>query len=173
MFRQIALRQTKTISSSMRPFSQTPANSGVIDAAKEALKTANKKIGEVAADGIEKAEQVTPNKDTVINAADKVNKKTGEVLSEGIDKAQKVTPNQDDLSQAAENVGDKVADAADKANKKTGKVLADGIDKAEKAVPNAANNAKSKVAKNHEGYKDLQDKGSKTETEQNRPDDAV
>lgn len=105
----------------------------VIDSAKEALKKANKKIGEVAAGGIEKTQEMTPN---------------------------------------AENVTEATKETAHKVNKKTGEVLAEGLDKAEKMKPEL-HSEKRRVQENAKGYTDLQDKGSKTESEQNRPDDAV
>ncbi|CCE80402.1 Piso0_003518 [Millerozyma farinosa CBS 7064] len=104
----------------------------VIDSAKEALKKANKKIGEAAAGGIEKTQEMTPN---------------------------------------AEKVTEATKETAHKANKKTGEVLAEGLDKAEKLKPEL-NSEKRRVKENAKGYNDLQDKGSKAETEQNRPDDA-
>lgn len=104
---------------------------------------------------------------------EKANKKTGEFLASTMETAEKAAPGS--MNEAA----DKTAEAADKVNKKTGEVLADGIDKAEKAIPNAnkpadsVTHATGKVKENAKGYKDLQDKGSKAETEQARPDDGV
>lgn len=89
----------------------------------------------------------------------KANKKIGEAAAEGINKAEKVTP--------SGSATEKVAGAADTVNKKSGKVLADGIDK----VDALATKERRRVEKNTKGYKDLQDKGSKAEIEQNRPDD--
>ncbi len=180
MIRQIAFRQTTALKAGLLPatryISTTPARYSIIGSAKDVLHKANKKIGEVAAEGIEKTQHATPH--SVGDAAGKVNKKTGEVLAEGIEKTQKVTP-------------DSVGDAAQKVNKKTGEVLAEGIDKAQKVTPSNVGAAAEKVdgelggkktlqteeqlrvSKNAKGYESLQDKGSKTETEQNRPDDAV
>ncbi|CUM49500.1 unnamed protein product [Debaryomyces tyrocola] len=182
MIRQLAFRQTTALRAGLVPatryISTTPARYSIIGSAKEVLHKANKKIGEVAAEGIEKTQHAP---DSVGNVAKKVNKKTGEVLAEGIDKTQKVTPHG-------------VGDAAHKVNKKTGEVLAEGIDKTQKATPSnigaeaekvdgeMADGIKKKqqqaeeklrVSKNTKGYDSLQDKGSKAESEQNRPDDAV
>lgn len=193
MFRQLALRQSTILRNQARTLTTSPARYSVIDTAKDVLLKANKKTGEVLAGSMEKAEQVTPNADSVSDAASKVNKKTGEVLAEGMEKAQQKAPN-------VESVGD----AASKLNKKTGEVLADGMEKTEKYVPNTAGEAKQKggevltegkekgeeilaegkekgqhayhkhrVRENTKGYEGLQDKGSKAEVEQNRPDDAV
>lgn len=156
MICQLALRQTTALRSGLVPatryISTTPARYSIIDSAKDALNKANKKIGEVAAEGIDKTQKATP--DSVGDAAQKVNKKTGEVLAEGIDKTQKATP-------------DSVGEAAQKVNKKTGEVLAEGIEKTQQT------DEKLRVSKNAKGYESLQDKGSKAETEQNRPDDAL
>lgn len=186
MIRQLAFRQTTALRAGLVPatryISTTPARYSIIGSAKDVLHKANKKIGEVAAEGIEKTQHATPH--SVGDAAEKVNKKTGEVLAEGIEKTQKVTP-------------DSVGDAAQKVNKKTGEVLAEGIDKTQRATPDDVGEAVQKVnnktgealaegiektqhgkerirvSQNAKGYDSLQDKGSKTETEQNRPDDAV
>ena len=94
MFRQIASRNIRAATQvrSQRFFAATAYRSSVIDTAKDLLNKANKKTGEVLADGIEKTEQVTPTTETVKNAADKVNKKTGEVLADGIEKTEQVIP---------------------------------------------------------------------------------
>ncbi|CAG86338.2 DEHA2C13398p [Debaryomyces hansenii CBS767] len=156
MIRQLAFRQTTALRAGLVPatryISTTPARYSIIGSAKDVLHKANKKIGEVAAEGIEKTQHATPH--SVGDAAQKVNKKTGEVLAEGIDKTQKATP-------------DSVGDAAQKVNKKTGEVLAEGIEKTQQGKE------RLRVSQNAKGYDSLQDKGSKTETEQNRPDDAV
>lgn len=161
MIRQLGLRQTTSLRTMVVPqvrmISTTPVRGSVIDTAKNVLHKANKKIGEVAAEGIDKTQHAAPHAQDVGEAADKVNKKTGEVLADGINKAQKAAPDVDS-----------VGDAAQKVNKKTGEVLADGIGKAQKVVPE---NQRSRVHKNYEGYQNLQDKGSKAETEQKRPDD--
>ena len=156
MIRQLAFRQTTALRAGLVPatryISTTPARYSIIGSAKDVLHKANKKIGEVAAEGIEKTQHATPH--SVGDAAQKVNKKTGEVLAEGIEKTQKATP-------------DSVGDAAQKVNKKTGEVLAEGIEKTQQGKE------RLRVSQNAKGYDSLQDKGSKTETEQNRPDDAV
>mmetsp|Transcript_6722 Transcript_6722/g.6620 ORF Transcript_6722/g.6620 Transcript_6722/m.6620 type:complete len:127 (-) Transcript_6722:1914-2294(-) len=90
MIRQLALRQTTTLRAGLVPatryISTTPARYSIIGSAKEVLHKANKKIGEVAAEGIDKTQKATPH--SVGEAAEKVNKKTGEVLAEGIEKTQ-------------------------------------------------------------------------------------
>lgn len=105
--------------------------------------------------------------ETTKSVLDKANKATGKVLADGMEAAEKVAP-----------TASTVKDAAEKAHKKTGEVLADGMEEVEKHAPNAkssgeVHDAKKKVQKNAEGYLNLQDKGSKAESEQNRPDDAV
>ncbi|CUM55490.1 uncharacterized protein AC631_03122 [Debaryomyces fabryi] len=156
MIRQLALRQTTTLRAGLVPatryISTTPARYSIIGSAKEVLHKANKKIGEVAAEGIDKTQKAAPH--SVGEAAEKINKKTGEVLAEGIDKTQKAAPGS-------------VGEAAEKVNKKTGEVLAEGIKKTEQA------GHKARVSQNAKGYESLQDKGRKAETEQNRPDDAL
>lgn len=62
-------------------------------------------------------------------------------------------------------------EAAEKINKKTGEVLSEGIDLAQ--TVKHRHDAISKVRKNEKGYKDLEDKGSKVESEQCRPDDGL
>lgn len=113
--------------------------------------------------------------DTAKDMLDKANKKTGEVLASTIENTEKVATNPEQMKEAA-------TDAASTVNQKTGKVLADGIEKAEEAAGKAKEvtkeakaeaEAKHKVLKNTSGYEDLQDKGKKVESEQNRPDDAV
>lgn len=194
MFRQVIARNIRTQVRSQRYFAATAYRGSVIDTAKDLLNKANKKTGEVLADGIDKTEKVVPNAETVKNAADKVNKKTGEVLAEGIEKTEKVVRNADTVKNAAGKVNKKtgevladgiektekvvpnsgqVKDAADKVNKKTGQVLADGIDAAENVAESGSTSQKERIRKNHAGYQNLQDKGSKAETEQNRPDDAL
>lgn len=174
----------------------------VVDTAKEILSKANKKTGEVLASAMETAENATPSVDDVKYAAEKVNKKTGEVLADGLEAVgsaaekakhsaeevtQKAKEGAEDVAEKAKNTSaedlkDAAADAAHKVNKKTGEALSEGMDKAEdlkdaaksKGQDAAAHvEAKYKVEKNAAGYKDLQDKGRKVESEQNRPDDAV
>lgn len=192
-------------------------NYSVLGTAKEVLSKANKKSGEVLAEGMEKVEQVTPTSETITRAAHNVNKKTGEILANGMEKveplipghggakqagekvadaaktvkdktnevladgkkkAEEAVPGKNDLKQAGKKAkknvkqaGDEIADAADTANKKAGDVLANGMDKAKGAVDEAE--AKQRVKQNTKGYKDLQDKGSKVESEQSRPEDGV
>ncbi|KAK6460866.1 hypothetical protein DFJ63DRAFT_210336 [Scheffersomyces coipomensis] len=133
----------KIITNSIRSYS-------ILDNAKIAMDKLNKGAGKVAADGLGFAEQATK---TAKSGVHEINKKTVETL--------------------------------DTVNKSTGKVLADGMDAVEQAGEKAKAakdealltkdqlEAKKRVREHHKGYKDLQDKGSKTESEQNRPDDAV
>lgn len=109
--------------------------------------------------------------DTAKDVLDKANKKTGEFLAGTIDKTENAVPTTEDVKNAAET-----------ANKKTGEVLSEGIDKTEDAAHKTAGKAQGKVDElkaqkkvdaNTQGYHNLQDKGAKVETEQNRPDDAV
>lgn len=164
MFRQLALRQSNVLKSTqVRYLSASAPRSSILGGVKETLQKVNKKTGEVLAEGMEKAEDKTPHASSVGDAASKINKKTGEVLADGMQKVEDKAPNVDS-----------VGDAASKANKKTGEVLADGMEKAEKVVPTASKaDAKKKVDENVKGYDNLQHKGSRVETEQNRPDDAV
>lgn len=161
MFRQLALQQSRTVRASvkannLRLFSSTSANLSVVQAAKDALLKANKKTGEILAGGMDAAEKATPTGENIADTASKINKKTGEVLADGMEKVQQATPDVDS-----------VGDAASKLNKKTGEVLADGMSKVEHVQH------KQRVNENTKGYESLQDKGSKAESEQNRPDDAV
>lgn len=87
------------------------------------------------------------------------------------------------------SVVDSAKDVLDKANKKTGEFLAGTINKTEQAAGHAEEaasdaaqkaslkvdevKAQKKVNDNTQGYLNLQDKGAKVESEQNRPDDAV
>lgn len=152
----------------------------VVDTAKDVLEKANKKTGEFLAGTIEQTEKVAPTGENLKLAAEKVNQKTGDVLADGIEKTQL----------AADSVKDvDVKGAASKVNQKTGDVLADGVEKAEGVAGKAKEaaseakerasdvkdeaQAKAKVNANSAGYENLQDKGSKVESEQNRPDDAV
>lgn len=161
MFRQLALRNSNTLratirSNNVRLLSSSATNYSVVQTAKDVLLKANKKTGEFLAGGMDAAEKATPSASNVTDAASKINKKTGEVLADGMEKVQQATPEVDSVS-----------DAASKLNKKTGEVLADGMQKVENVKH------KRRVNQHHKGYESLQDKGSKTESEQNRPDDAV
>jgi len=120
--------------------------------------------------------------DTAKGALDKLNKGAGKVASEGLDIAEKTAKATTEEVSGAQK---KAADALSAANKSSGKVLADGLQAAEdvgEKIVDAKDSVlgkkqhteqRQRVKKNHSGYKDLQDKGSKTESEQNRPDDAV
>ena len=169
MFRQIASRNIRAATQvrSQRFFAATAYRSSVIDTAKDLLNKANKKTGEVLADGIEKTEQVTPTTETVKNAADKVNKKTGEVLADGIEKTEDAIPSKGEVKNAAENAADKAKKTADNAADKAKGAAGEVSESAKHAAE------KERIRQNHKGYEDLKDKGSKAETEQNRPDDAV
>lgn len=101
----------------------------VVGSAKDVLNKANKKIGEVTADGLEKAENVVHSSHPIKKTAHEINMTTGKVLAEGMEKAERVIP--------------------------------------------TASSEKKRVKENIKGYKDLQDKGSKVESEQGRPEDGV
>lgn len=163
----------------------------IVDATKDVLEKANKKTGEFLAGTIETTEKAAPTTETFKLAAEKANQKSGDILADGIEKAQHAT-------EGVKNTD--IKGAAEKVNQKTGDVLADGLEKAEgvagKAKGAAADakddvqgkaeevkdrateakdkvHAKAKVEANTAGYNNLQDKGAKVESEQNRPDDAV
>lgn len=73
------------------------------------------------------------------------------------------------------SIVDGAKEVLQKANKKTGEVLASTMETAEDKAPEAVKDhpEKQKVHENTKGYKDLQDKGSKAEAEQNRAEDGV
>lgn len=98
------------------------------------------------------------------NALNKVNLKLGKVAAKDIEYVESAAT---EMNKAAH----KTADSAAYLNKKTGEILAEGIDMAQVAKHRA--DAISKVCKNKLGYKNLQDKGSKVESEQCRPDDGL
>ena len=98
------------------------------------------------------------------NALNKVNLKLGKVAAKDIEYVESAAT---EMNKAAH----KTADSAAYLNKKTGEILAEGIDMAQVAKHRA--DAISKVRKNKLGYKNLQDKGSKVESEQCRPDDGL
>ncbi|PSK38974.1 hypothetical protein C7M61_002281 [Candidozyma pseudohaemuli] len=185
MFRQLThLSRTAAIprqTMASRAFTVSLASrKSVVDTAKDVLEKANKKTGEFLAGTIENTEKVAPTGENLKLAAEKVNQKTGDVLADGIEKTQL----------AADSVKDvDLKGAASKVNQKTGDVLADGVEKAEGVAGKAKEaaseakerasdvkdeaQAKAKVNANTAGYENLQDKGAKVESEQNRPDDAV
>ncbi|CAH2355903.1 hypothetical protein CLIB1423_38S00166 [[Candida] railenensis] len=189
MYRALALRQLHSnitraaLAPQVRNIATTRVlQKSIIDSAKDTLSTLNKKTGEVLAGGMEKAEEAVPDV-SVSEALNKANKKTGEVLADGMEKAEKIVPGskkeakdvaedaKEKVQEYSEDAKEKVQEYSSKANKKTGEVLSDGLEKAEDAKERVE--AKAKVVKNSSGYKDLQDKGKKVESEQNRPDDAV
>ncbi|KAK6199936.1 uncharacterized protein RJT21DRAFT_120835 [Scheffersomyces amazonensis] len=120
--------------------------------------------------------------DTAKGALDKLNKGAGKLAADGLDITEKATKS---TGEGVNEVNKKTAETLQKVNKKTGKVLADGIEVIEEAserIKDAKDQtfgkpehkeARKRVKEHHKGYKDLQDKGRKTESEQNRPDDAV
>lgn len=191
MFRAVATRPIFARTALLQPsraFAYTPiVKNNVIDTAKDILNKANKKTGEVLASAMETAESVTPTVDGVKQAASKVNHKTGEVLADGMEKVEEVANKAKHATEdvahkakhtSAEDIKEAASDAASKVNKKTGEALSEGMDKAEQAKDKvketaAQAEAKMKVEKNAAGYQNLQDKGRKVESEQNRPDDAV
>lgn len=116
----------------------------------------------------------TPTNYSIVGSAkevlQKANKKTGEVLASGMESAEKNAPKMTGEDSMAEGA----KDALSKANKKTGEAIASGMETAEKKVPNLnENDHQKKVRENAKGYDNLQDKGSKAETEQNRPEDGM
>lgn len=149
----------------------------------------NKKTGEILADGMEKVEPLVPGHGGAENvgqkvkeAANTVNKKTGEVLANGMDKAEDYIPGSDDVKNAAGNAAETVSKkagnakkVAENANERAGEIINEGTEEAKEKVEGTVDRAEARhrVNKHAEGYKDLQDKGSKVEVEQNRPDDAV
>lgn len=189
MFRQLtSLSRTAAVSRHIAPTVSSRAftvslasRKSVVDTAKDVLEKANKKTGEFLAGTIESTEKVAPTGENIKNAAETVNKKTGDVLADGIEKTEKAASNVKELVDNTD-VNVDIKGAAEKVNKATGEKLSEGIHKAEGAAhqaKDAASNvkeevhAKAKVEANTKGYQDLQDKGAKVETEQNRPDDAV
>lgn len=111
--------------------------------------------------------------ETSKNVLNKANKKTGEFLASTMDTAEKVA------EKTSETISpETIKQTSHKVNKNTGKVLAEGMDQVEKTFPNvnAANphpHHKKRVSDNTKGYHNLQDKGSKVESEQNRPEDGL
>ncbi|OBA21168.1 hypothetical protein METBIDRAFT_42198, partial [Metschnikowia bicuspidata var. bicuspidata NRRL YB-4993] len=174
MFRQIASRTIAPLSARVSPnaryLSYSRVNLSVVDTAKDILHKANKKTGEVLANTIDTTEKVTPSgeqvKDAATNAASAANQKAGDVLADGIEKAEDISHKAKQTATDA-NLGEKAKDAAQSAQQFSHKAKETTIDMKDHA------NAKKKVLENARGYENLQDKGSKVETEQNRPDDAV
>ncbi|PVH13964.1 uncharacterized protein CXQ87_002085 [Candidozyma duobushaemuli] len=151
MFRQLTyLSRTAAIprqTMASRAFTVSLASrKSVVDTAKDVLEKANKKTGEFLAGTIEQTEKVAPTGENIKSAAGKVNQKTGDVLADGVEKA--------------EAAAGKAKEAASEAKERASDV-------------NEEAQAKAKVNANTAGYDNLQDKGSKVESEQNRPDDAV
>lgn len=253
MFRQIVFSGARA-TVHRRQFLIPRANYSIVESAKDALKKVNKKIGEVAAEGLEKVEQATPSaeevKEKASKLADKVpdaaevkkkasdladkvpdksqvkkgirktQKKAANAIEEGADAVEEKSPDYEDIKKAGKDahakakstlqegkekilessVGDSVigsakklaetvSDTAASLNKKAGQAAAAGLDKIQEAVPSteeipskhsaaklkneAHNKEVDRVNENAKDYRDLRDKGSKVESEQNRPDDAV
>lgn len=193
MFRQIALRQATrntvartTVLHPVRSLSYTLATrKSIVDTAKDVLENVNKKTGEILAGTMEATENAIPTKENMKEALKTVNKKTGEILADKMESAEetagqvkskaskmagmakeKTSEAKEKASEAKEKAGNLASEAKGKAEN----VAADVKEKAED-VDGAA--AKARVETNFAGYKDLQDKGAKVESEQNRPDDAV
>lgn len=195
MLRQFIARPTirarVPISQPARCFSTTlPMNKGVVDAAKDVLEKANKVTGEILAGAIETTEKVAPTPDNIKDAAETVNRKTGEVLADGIEKAEEAKDfakdKAGDIANDAEGTAKdlkhkakgKAAELKDQASDKAGELKDQAGELKDQAADKAGDlkdeaHAKKRVLENTSGYKDLQDKGSKIESEQNRPDDAV
>lgn len=146
----------------------------------ENLKTAaeevNLKTGRILADGIKKAESVTEDvkttaKDQAESVSTKLLKDKEELKDDASSLAGKLKKDAkdkfSDVKEGAENLGEEAKSKADEAKGKAADLAED--------VKGAAQSAKEKkrVAQNAEGYKDLQDRGSKLESEQQRPDDGV
>lgn len=174
MFRQVTKQTALKTTASINQRSLATTNRlqyGVVDSAKEALKKANKVVGEYAASGIDAAQKAGEKAPSPTDVADKANKKTGKVLADGMQTVEDVKP-VDAVKNAAETVNkktgevladgmqtvedvkpvDAVKSAADTVNKKTGKVLADGMEKAQKLDVNATTDdiksAAEKTARN-------------------------
>ncbi|RLV91554.1 hypothetical protein JA1_003757 [Spathaspora sp. JA1] len=137
----------------------------IVQSVKSGLSWANLKFGKAAAKDIELAERAASatahGAETAAHAAQSVastlNKTTGKVLAGGIE--------------VAEEVVHEIERDAEVLNKEGGKVLAEGIDLAQTWKHH--HDAVAKVRKNKKGYVSLQEKGSKAESEQNRPDDGM
>ncbi|RKP29249.1 hypothetical protein METBISCDRAFT_3530, partial [Metschnikowia bicuspidata] len=97
--------------------------------------------------------------DTAKDILKTANKTRGEVLASAMESAEQVTP----LPKMSRRQPHDRQGGVEKADEAKDKVK-DGTNHAE---------AKMKVEKNTLGYRDLQDKGSRVESEQNRPNDAV
>lgn len=185
--RQIALARQAIVAQPTRSFTYSiTARKSIVDTAKDVLDKANKKTGEFLAGTIETTENVVPSTENVKQAAEEVNKKTGEVLADGIQKAENVT---EDVKKTASRATDDAENLADKAKYAAEEVKGKAADLAEEAefeVKETAHDIREKtdgltedsrerkrVAQNAEGYKNLQDKGAKLESEQLRADDGI
>lgn len=162
----------------LRQFSTSIASRSVVGKTKQILNDANEKVGKVLANGMDNVEKAADSVPNPKEALDITNKTVGKVLADGLEGAEA----------AAKTVSQKVPDpkdALDKANKRAGETIAGGLDAAETAIGKAeekteefTNSAlgaeqRARVEKNYAGYSSLEDKGSKVELEQQRPDDAV
>jgi hypothetical protein len=199
-FRQASIASRVAYVPAARQFATTRVlQKSVIDLAKDVLDKVNKKTGEVLAGSMEKAEGAVPDV-SVKEAMHKANKKTGEVLAGGMEAVEEVIPSKGEAKAHAREAAnkaqakgnelfeegkDKAGEVKEQAQQKAGEVkdlaqqkAGEAKNKAEELKDKAGNAAshaehKARVELNAAGYKDLQDKGKKIETEQNRPDDAV
>ncbi|KAG7935811.1 hypothetical protein KL934_002370 [Ogataea polymorpha] len=143
-----ALRTVRTVRT-VRPANalmiQHRYRGGVVDSTKEVLKDINLKVGKTLASGLDKAEDVAETvKDEVSTVKDKVADK------------------KDDLSQKA---SEKASQAKQDASQEAAEL--------KETFQSNKENVKREVKENFKGYESLQDKGSKIEREQQRPDDGV
>ncbi|ODV97386.1 hypothetical protein PACTADRAFT_49107 [Pachysolen tannophilus NRRL Y-2460] len=138
----------------------------IVDSAKETLQNLNKKIGEVAASGIDQAQKTTNE------ASEKVHEAT-------------------ESSPAAKRMKEGTEEKLHDLNIKAGQAAAAGVDTVSKEAPKVKDTIKSTqsatdeisehnlnagkkhVQDNIAGYKDLKDKGIKSYSEQNRPEDLM
>lgn len=144
----------------------------VIEKTKLALSWANHAVGKMAAKDIEIAEHVAQTtahgvkvaEEDLKIAAEFVNKQGGRVLADGIEIGEKVAHGAEEAVHFAE-------EEVELLNLATGRIIADGIEIAQ--IVKHRHDAIAKVRQNKRGYASLQDKGSKVESEQNRPDDGL
>ncbi|KAG7872500.1 hypothetical protein KL938_005324 [Ogataea parapolymorpha] len=140
-----ALRTVRTVRPANRLMIQQRYRGGVVDSTKEVLKDINLKVGKTLASGLDKAEDVAETvKEEVSTVKDKVADK------------------KDDLSQKA---SEKASQAKQDASQEAAEL--------KETLQSNKDNVKREVKENFKGYDSLQDKGSKIEREQQRPDDGV
>lgn len=172
MFRQALYRLPASAS---RQFSSTIASRSVVGKTKQILNDANQKVGKVLADSMDTVEKAAENAPTPKEALDATNKKVGKVLADGLETAEEtVASGKETAEKVANKAGDKAEDTIASGKETAQKVANKAGEKAEDIANTAlAVEQRARVKENHQGYSSLQDKGSKVETEQQRPDDAV